>query len=97
MWLASACEEASLRVESRQARGCRCISLQRRVGALTPHHTSVTACQYSSDGRSIVTCAAELNPVRVVDAATLATRDTVVEGVAPWGNVVLKPCVLGNG
>ena len=68
-----------------------------QVGALTPHHTSVTACQYSTDGRSIVTCAAELNPVRVVDAATLTTQNTLIEGVAPWGNVVLKPCVLGNG
>ena len=71
--------------------------MQRRVDALTPHHTSVMACQYSSDGRSIGTCAAELNPVRVVDAATLTTQNTLIEGVAPWGNVVLKPCVLGNG
>ena len=30
-------------------------------------------------------------------AHTLTPTDTTISGIAPWGNVILKPCIAGDG
>lgn len=70
--------------------------LSEHTSSFTPR-ASVTSCHYSSDGRLIVTCGTASNPVSVFHAHTLTPTNTTISGIAPWGNVILKPCIAGDG
>ena len=39
---------------------------------------------------------AEPNPIRIFDGFSLQANPISIDGVSPWGSIVLKPCLAGD-
>ena len=59
--------------------------------------TPIQSVQYSPNGQTIICTSSENHPIKLFRGNTYDALDMTIEGVSPWGNVIPKPCVAGEG
>lgn len=59
--------------------------------------TPIQSILFSPNGSTIVCTSSETHPIKLFYGNTYDAMDIPVEGVSPWGNVIPKPCVAGEG
>ena len=59
--------------------------------------TPIQSMQFTPNGNTLICTSSEANPIKLFRGNTYDAIDMPIEGVSPWGNVIPKPCVAGEG
>ena len=59
--------------------------------------TPIQSMQFTPNGNMLICTSSEANPIKLFRGNTYDAIDMPIEGVSPWGNVIPKPCVAGEG